>query len=211
MTSFELNPMAEPFIPSFKISVDEKQNQSKKRKRISWPEDDKLISKEGNTIKTERTKFQSLNLFVNWRDFVDEDTKSNTLENESVTKNNKMKLENFSEHTFESKTGEIITHSEFVNKDTIKKSKKENYHKTSNPTAALTVILVNTPYLSRDFTKYPKELLEDCVDFLKFKISIIETDGSSMIDYQSALAGKKIHVPLLENCQKQIEEFLIYE
>lgn len=205
--------MAEPFTPSFrniKVHTSEVEKQSKnKRKRISWPEDDnKLTSKEGNAIKTERTKFQTVNIYVNWREFVDEDTMTNTMENQSVTKNSEVKIENFSEHTYKSKTGELITHSKFVNTDTINQSKKENYHKASNPTSALTVIIVNTPYSLRDFTKYPKELLEDIVDYLKFKISIIEIDGSSMIDYQSGLAGQKKHLPVLNKCLKQIEEFL---
>lgn len=175
---------------------------SKKRKRVCWSEE--IVSKEGEALKhTERIKVPKQDIFVSWKEFVDEDTKFNTYDNEKKFMN---KSEDFYSDTYIDKSGNKITHPGFVSAFKIKSLRKENYHKASDPTAALASILVSSR--NKQLEGFPEAVLKDCVEYLEFKISVIEETGKTMFDYSSGLAAYTQHLPLLNRCKEEIKRYL---
>lgn len=182
---------------------------NRKRKRISWPEGDPVL-KTGEALKdTERVSTPKTYDCFTWRDYMKDEeieptTEGNTIENErnSITSTAlATTLESF-------KIGGGL-----VSKAKRHQLQLENYQKYNDPTGFLTCHFVNSstsaPTLKAVLKKYPTTVTSDCLDYLNFKIQVIEENGNAMICWATGVSAKRTHLRLLRNCATILKEHII--
>lgn len=189
-------------------------HKSKNKKRLRWSDADTpsshsgLVTKTEDALVTERIKVPKLDLYCNWRDFssgvLTENTQSNTKCSQSVS----TKFANFTEHEYPDKQGILKLHQSKASINTINHLRRTEPHHATDPIAFLSTNFISYPN-DRDFTKYTFKILQECLDYIIFKISILKEKGSTMICWARGLSATIANLSLLEKCKTQIDTFLL--
>jgi hypothetical protein len=182
---------------------------ARKRKRVCWPKE--FVTKEETVVVSERLKFNKICIELGWRDYVQDDvTRENTNSNialDWVTES--VKRENFQDHIYMTNEGELITHPAKSDIFDIKKNVSNNYLKYKDSIGFLVGHFVQTTNV--DYSLYPKDVISECVDYLKFKIEDMEDKGSTMICWATGSAATQpSHLDLLRRNEKCISQHLTY-
>jgi len=183
-------------------------HKSKNKKRLRWSDADTpsshsgLVTKTEDAIVTDRIKVPTLDLFCNWRDFSSGILIENTQSNTHV-----FKYDNFTEHKYRDKQGILQLHPSKASIHTINHVRRTKPHLATDPIAFLSTNFISYPN-DRDFTKYTFKILQECLDYIIFKISTLKEKGSTMICWARGLSATKANLSLLENCKTQIDTFL---
>ena len=183
-------------------------------KNVKWK--NKLVSKaEYYDNKIERIKMPNTGTgHEHWTHFIsDEEINKSTRENTFYNilkerETQKIKNVNLSKHKYIDKNGIFLELPAKLLLNEILEERKKCWYKYKNPIAFLTTVFLKTKEEDRDYSKYDKNVIKECISELDFKIECLKTKKVVMMCYVTGLSAQQIHIPLLIKCRNHMNNYL---
>tara|TARA_A100001015_G_scaffold301842_1_gene389252 strand:+ start:991 stop:1650 length:660 start_codon:yes stop_codon:yes gene_type:complete len=186
----------------------------KKKTNIKWNEN--LITKvDYYDNKIERIKMPNIGTgYEHWTHFISDEeiskfTKENTYDNILKERDTqKIKTENLSKHSYKDKNDIVHEIPAIMLLNQIEEERKKGWFKYNNPISFLTTQFLKTKEDFREYCKYEKNVIEQCVSELDLKIECLKTNEVVMLCWVTGLSAQQKNIPLLTKCRNHMNNYL---